>query len=127
MRGRTDEGEKPRERAPDVRRYAHMVAVRLVIVAACMVLAACGSSSSLEHSVQRPGDQRPAGAAGLLDAPDGDGEPAVPLTGYCSSSFFSPSLLSAVDGFSVPSSTVAEPGPIRSRTGLPALSVALTA
>ena len=43
-----------------------MVAVRFLIVAACMTLAAC-SSSSLEHSVQEPGQTA---VSGLQVPPD---------------------------------------------------------
>jgi hypothetical protein len=67
MRGRAGEGEKTQQRAPEVRRYAHMIAVRLLIVVACMAVAACSSSSSLEHSMQRPGE--PA-VSGLQVPPD---------------------------------------------------------
>jgi hypothetical protein len=42
-----------------------MVTVRFLIVAACMALAACSSSSPLEHSVQQPGQA----AVGSLQVP----------------------------------------------------------
>ena len=51
-----------------------MVILRFLIVAACMAVAAC-SSSSLEHSVQQPGD--PA-VSGLQVPPDVWARPGQP-------------------------------------------------
>ncbi|MBS0525190.1 MAG: hypothetical protein JSS04_16300 [Proteobacteria bacterium] len=51
-----------------------MITVRFLVVVACMALAAC-SSSSLEHSVQQPGDPS---VSGLQVPPDVWARPGQP-------------------------------------------------